>query len=174
MVRFKDDVLKEKPDYVYLMFGTNDATMIELSKPKVSKSDYKRNLQYFIDELCKINAKPILMTCIPLIEGNGLDGYYYSRHEKRNFTGTVTAKEWYNEYNDIIRSLSQQNYVPCIDLWKHFIEFSQGSDDKSLLQSGLIDSSGTHLTKEGAGYIYNVVAESTMNILLNQGYLGRF
>ncbi len=85
-LRFQSDVLDRKPQYLFIMFGTNDAGILTGDQPRVSKKRFKENLTYFINESRNHGIKPILMTCIPVIEGNGTHHlYYYSRYKASAF-----------------------------------------------------------------------------------------
>lgn len=150
MERFEQDVLKYKPDKVLVMFGTNDAVMLKPNQPQVSKELFKKNMQYFIDNIKAAGAEPILMTTLPIIEGSK-DKFYYSRHDQSLYPNG--SREWHNSYNDIVRELAKENKVDLIDNWKVFIDNS-GNTDRDLIESDYIDPSGTHLSENGSKLIY--------------------
>lgn len=158
--RVIQDVLLHNPKQVYIMFGTNDAVIETDNKPAVSKEDFRKNIQTFVNLAKTIGAEPVLMTTIPLIEGNGADGMYYARHDAKLYEKVKGAKAWHDSYNDIIRELAVQNNVKLIDNWKRFIEAAGGVDDKTLISSGLIDNSGTHMTLKGAELIYKEISQA--------------
>lgn len=151
-LRFQSDVLERKPQYLFIMFGTNDAGILTGDQPRVSKKRFKENLTYFINESRNHGIKPILMTCIPVIEGNGTNHlYYYSRYKASAFKEKGGARKWHNSYNSVTRQVAAELKVPLVDNWKHFIRADGGKDtDRALIQSGLIDPSGNHMTPKGA------------------------
>ncbi|KXZ18423.1 SGNH/GDSL hydrolase family protein [Bacillus nakamurai] len=155
-LRFQSDVLDRKPEYLFIMFGTNDAGILTKNKPRVSKERFKENLTYFINESRKHGIKPVLMTCIPIIEGNGTHHlFYYSRYKASAFKTKGGARKWHNSYNGITRQVAKNLKVPLVDNWKHFIRADGGKDtDEALIQSGLIDPSGNHMTPKGARIVY--------------------
>ncbi|WP_404404806.1 SGNH/GDSL hydrolase family protein [Jeotgalibacillus malaysiensis] len=162
-IRLTNGEINLNGDAVFIMFGTNDAVMTEKNKPKVSLSRYRENLLYFINLIRQTSKKPVLMTVIPLIEGSGGDGYYLSRHHT-SFFKDISPRDWVDQYNDIVREISDTERVQLIDVWQYFLKKSGAEHDpdpdKYLIQSGMIDSSGTHLTAEGARELYTVVSHS--------------
>ncbi|MCY8856120.1 SGNH/GDSL hydrolase family protein [Bacillus atrophaeus] len=160
-LRFESDVLDQKPEYVFIMFGTNDAAILAQGKPRVSKTRFKENLTYFIEESKKHKINPILMTCIPIIEGNGKHHlFYYSRYKSSMFQSKGGARKWHNSYNDITREVAENLNVPLVDNWKNFIKAEGGNEtDEALIQSGLIDPSGNHMTPKGARIIFEGIKD---------------
>ncbi|MFT4400004.1 SGNH/GDSL hydrolase family protein [Bacillus sp. SW14] len=160
-LRFQTDVLDQKPKYLFIMFGTNDAAILTEGKPRVSKQRFRENLVYFIKESREDGIKPILMTCIPIIEGNGKHHlFYYSRYKAAAFEPKGGARKWHNSYNDITRDVSERLDVPLVDNWMHFIEADGGkATDEALIQSGLIDPSGNHMTPKGARIVYEGIQD---------------
>lgn len=162
-VRFQKDVLDKKPSAVFIMIGTNDARMVAPGKPEVDQATFCDNLQFFVDQLVAIDSQPILMTCLPVIEGNGQDGYYYSRHERLLYEDYGGARRWNESYNEVIRELSAEKQVPLIDLRQAIAEDVTGSSeaaddlDRALIASGFYDPSGTHFSPQGAQFVYEVV-----------------
>ncbi|MBM7580111.1 SGNH/GDSL hydrolase family protein [Jeotgalibacillus terrae] len=148
-------------DIVLFMFGTNDSVITELEEPKVSLTRFRENIIFFVKKLHEINLKPVLMTVIPLIEGSGEDGYYLSRHHS-SFFKKISPREWVNQYNDIVREIAVSERVQLIDIWQHFITIAGEKEDldTKLVDSRLIDSSGTHLTIEGAKEVYVKINKS--------------
>lgn len=67
LLRLDADVIALKPDYVLIMYGTNDSH-IDAGKTDVrlSLEQYEQNLHTIIARLRDAGAKPILMTSIPL------------------------------------------------------------------------------------------------------------
>lgn len=69
--RFQEDVLAEKPDLVFILFGINDSA-IDVWKnppsdiPRVSLNDYRSNLRHFVDTLRAAGARVVLLTFNPM------------------------------------------------------------------------------------------------------------
>ncbi|MFC0187312.1 SGNH/GDSL hydrolase family protein [Fictibacillus aquaticus] len=141
-LRFKRDVLTYNPDIVLIMFGTNDSRLIN-GRHQVSEERFLENLEYFILSLKKINAQPVLMTTIPIV-----DKLYHQRHPE--LSPSVSPKAANEEYNEITRQLAIKHKIQLVDLNKAFIRVAGGSSDKALQAAGLLDSSGTHMSPEGA------------------------
>lgn len=165
--RFEKDVLKKRPAVVFIMFGTNDALMQPNKKPWVSKERYHENLVYFIEKIREYGGKPVLMTCLPVIEGNGTVEklYYYSTHNAALYVKVGGARNWHNSYNSVMRQTAKEEGVPLIDHWKNMVKKAGGPTDDLLIQSGLIDTSGYHMTPKGARLLYESIKKS--------GYLDR-
>lgn len=99
------------------------------------------------------------MTCVPVVEGGKKGLYYYSRYKSSYFAGRGGARAWQNSYNDITREVAKDEQVPLVDNWKAFIREAGEDSDHALIQSGLIDPSGNHMTPKGARIIYNEIKE---------------
>lgn len=155
--RFSIDVLNKKPKAVIIMFGTNDAVLNAKGQPRVSKARFESNLKYFTDALKARKIEVILMTTIPVIQGNGQNGYYYSRYDQRLYAKYKGARQWHNSYNAIVRKVAKEKKVTLIDNYDIMTRSMKGITDRNLIDSGWIDSSGTHLTPQGAEVIYRFV-----------------
>lgn len=163
-LRYQTDVLSKNPKVITIMFGTNDAVILDSTgKPKVSKSQFKDNLNYFITEAHKQQAGVILMTEPPIIERG--EGYYYSRHNYKNYyryggyLGFNGARAFHDSYNDITREVAAERGVDLVDNYRNIVTEAGGESDLMLKASGLIDGSGTHLTPSGAGVVYRGVGK---------------
>ncbi len=151
-------MLSKGPDVVLVMFGTNDAVMIDVDWPQVDRDTFAANVQTIVDKIRAIGATPVLMTVIPLIEGNGADGYYYSRHPALYYWNAGGARAFHDSYNDIVRTLAASNGLTLVDHWAAFMQAAGGTDDAHLIASGLIDASGTHMTEKGAQLVAEQLA----------------
>lgn len=157
--RLIKDVFIRNPDKVLIMFGTNDAILEDKNIPQINKETYKKNIQYLIDKTKMIGATPILMTSVPMIEGNS-EQYYYSRHNPEFYNDYGGARNWHNSYNDIVRDLAKSNGIPLIDNWEAFIKAAGGNNDELLINAKLMDDSGTHMTPKGAEILYETIKKS--------------
>jgi lysophospholipase L1-like esterase len=157
--RFERDVLERKPEYLFIMFGTNDAAILSQNVPRVSKDRFKENLTYFVLTSKKHRIKPVLMTCLPLVEGKNQSLFYYSRYHPKAFEQVGGARAWHNSYNAIVRETAKETNVPLIDNWQTFVQKAGGASDKKLIESGLIDPSGNHMTPKGSRVVYQEITD---------------
>lgn len=155
--RFEKNVLDNKPNYLFIMFGTNDAAIFTGNVPRVSKERFKENLMYFVESSKARGIQPVLMTCLPLIEGTNHSLFYYSIYDPKAFEKVGGARAWHNSYNEIVRETAKETNVPLIDNWKAFVKEAGGDTDKKLIESGLIDPSGNHMTPKGARLVYHEI-----------------
>lgn len=119
ILRIERDVLRHNPDYVTIMFGVNDAGYYRpdsdsmADTPRVTAEDFRNNLRIMIKAIQKINAKPVLVTPVPMNQN----------YAHKDFPPYVENGLNYlvNEYADIIRDLSAENDLPLIDVHGVFI-----------------------------------------------------
>lgn len=147
--RFPLAVLKQKPDVVLMMYGTNDAVVKSNGQASVSKQTFEKNLRYMVEEAQKNGIQVILMTTIPII-----DQYFYKDHNRKLYVSYGGARKWLNSYNDITRRLATEYKVPLVDNFKNFITKAGKDTDTSLIKSGLINESGIHMTQLGAEVVF--------------------
>ncbi|MFN2745244.1 MULTISPECIES: SGNH/GDSL hydrolase family protein [Bacillus] len=158
--RFRKDVLDKHPAYLLIMFGTNDAAILAKGVPRVSKKRFRENLSYFVKESRRHGIKPVLMTCLPLVEGSGNNIFYYSRYRAASFEKYGGARKWHDSYNEVTRKTARKLDVPLIDNWKSIVDKAGGQTDEHLIKSGYIDPSGNHLTPKGARIIFEDIKKS--------------
>lgn len=132
VARFERDVLSRNPDFVTICFGTNDFNRQGRSGPQVTPEDYRANLVYFITELQKIDAVPILVTS-PIIDPGACGGA--SLYPE----GSVNAS--LDVYVGIVRELAAEYDVPLVDV--------HAMMDESYTVSQVLVSDGVHLTAMG-------------------------
>ncbi|GIN75036.1 hypothetical protein CHCC14820_3632 [Bacillus paralicheniformis] len=159
-LRFRKDVLDDEPAYLFIMFGTNDAAILAKGLPRVSKKRFKENLYYFVKESRLRGIEPILMTCLPIVEGSGDNIFYYARYRAASFEKYGGARKWHDSYNDVTRETARELDVPLIDNWKNIVKKAGGATDEKLIHSGFIDPSGNHLTPKGARIVFEGINES--------------
>lgn len=115
--RFQADVLNNLPDIVFINFGMNDHLLNNYGENFVSLADFEENICFFIDEIRKINAIPVLVTPNYFIEGNE-EEYYYSRHSRELYELNGGALNVFDRYNDKLRAIALQKGVHLIDIRK--------------------------------------------------------
>jgi lysophospholipase L1-like esterase len=106
--RLAKDVISHSPDYVLVMFGTEDI----LHGFEVNA--FQKNLQKIVDGMAAQNIRPVLMTPAPISERFTVKGC--SIYELRNH------QEKLLQIVQSIRSLAEKRSLPLIDLHRFFME----------------------------------------------------
>ena len=132
VARFARDVLAYEPDFVTICFGTNDFNRQGGNGAQVTPEDYRANLIYFITELQKNDAVPILVTS-PIIQEYACGG--------GSLYPGGTVNTGLDVYIEIVRELAAEYDVPLVDV--HAIMDAGYTADEVLV------SDGVHLTKTG-------------------------
>ncbi|MBR5263624.1 MAG: hypothetical protein IKV50_02905, partial [Clostridia bacterium] len=131
-VRFQRDVLSHNPDFVTICFGTNDFNRQGSGEPQVTPEEYRENLVYFITELQKIDAVPILVTS-PIIQEYACGGG--SLYPQGTVNGGLDV------YVNIVRELAAEYNVPLVDV--------HAMCDAGYTADEVLVSDGVHLTEIG-------------------------
>lgn len=147
--------LKERPDAVTVMLGTNDAVLAVDFVPKVSLMQFEQNLTEMIDAFEQGGASVILLTALPLIEEA-----YYTRHDAKGYIKYGGARAFHDRYNTVTRNLAKERDLPLVDTYHVFLEASGANTDEALIRSELLDESGTHLSEKGAELLYRQVEQT--------------
>ncbi|WNS79429.1 GDSL-type esterase/lipase family protein [Domibacillus sp. DTU_2020_1001157_1_SI_ALB_TIR_016] len=166
LLRFKEDVLDAKPEYVTIMFGINDALLKPNGEPQVSKEEFKQNLTYMLEQLSVRGIKVVLMTNTPVV-----DKTYYDLELKNGrtvaplYANKGGLRSWINSYNDVIRKVAEDRYVPLVDVNNILVAKAGGATDTALIKSGLLDDvTGIHMTPKAN----DIVAEAVKQALSKQ------
>lgn len=122
------------PDYetvIIVAIGINDSQIdLSNSSNKIPPKEYEENMQAIIDEINKLNAKPIILGITPVDERVGemswKKGYGYTN-------------EQVEKYNGIARKIASKNSVEFVDAYSQF-KNTQGD----LLLDGLHPNSKGH------------------------------
>jgi len=160
---------KIKPgDYVIIEFGHNDAKKDDPKRFAEANTDYKWNLEKFINETREKGGTPILAT--PIV--------------RRRFDEQGNFYDVHGDYPKVVRELSVQKDVLLLDLHKKSEEYiiklgaersknfylHIDADEYSSLPEGKIDD--THLSPTGAFRICDFAAdEIKLKIPLLANYL---
>jgi lysophospholipase L1-like esterase len=154
-------LLSKNAKTVTIMFGTNDAVLNEKFIPKTSLRQFEKDLNYFVDTFKASGTNVILMTAVPVIEEG--EGNFYSRHDKKLYIKYGGARKFQDKYNDVTRKVAKQKGVPLVDTYKIFLRYSGNTNtDETIIKSGLMDHSGTHMSMYGAEILYRSL-NSTLN-----------
>jgi lysophospholipase L1-like esterase len=155
LLRIHHDVIEKKPDYVTIMYGTNDAYIdVQDDKndttPRVPLKHYEKNVRIIIQKLKHNHIKPVLMTPIPLGNFRTADIGIY-RHRDRNFL--------LKQYVETARRVAVEENVPLVDLFHRWLERKEKGQD---IGAWLTD--GMHPNPKGNRFI----AAAIFNVLKNE------
>lgn len=132
--RIDHDVIGEKPHYVTIMYGTNDAFIDNYANetghlPRISIERYKKNLQEMVQKLKANNIQPILMTPIPMGRFWGSDFGIY-KQKGINFK--------LKEYVEVVRYTAQAENVPLVDHFNEWLKWGKkGKDIDTWMTDGI-------------------------------------
>ncbi len=132
--RIDHDVIGEKPHYVTIMYGTNDAFIDNYANetghlPRISIERYKKNLQEMVQKLKANNIQPILMTPIPMGRFVGSDVGIY-KQKGINFK--------LKEYVQVVRDTAQEENVPLVDHFNEWLKWKKkGKDIDTWMTDGI-------------------------------------
>lgn len=158
LVRFETDVLQEKPRFLILYFGMNDAVN---SGNSVPLDEYKGNLEKMTGLATDAGIIPVLVTINPAIEP-----YLLSRH-KKEFFENETPNEKINTYSAAVREVSRVQKTALVDLNTICRERGEPKEDSSSIirnKANVKIADGVHLTAEG----YRLLAEEVYKKLKDQ------
>ena len=134
-MRFREDVLASKPDFVVILGGTNDLGM------NAQPAEVMRNLLKMYESAMGAGVQPVAMTIPSIRVGDATD---------------VDAQRWIRSHierrhvlNRRIAEYCTRRNVPCIDLFTATVE--PGTD----LLDEPFSNDGLHLTTKG----YRLIAE---------------
>lgn len=106
--RFTRDVIDAHPDYVTIMYGTNDAAVNEsCTEPRISLSDYSANLRSMVSQAKSAGITPIIMTPIPL--GSQWSYVGHSPYKEQGANCVIRA------YVDAVRKIAADECILLID-----------------------------------------------------------
>jgi len=159
--RMPYDVQNNYPDVLIVQFGMNDCNYWETDRgnPRVSLKAFEANLNEIIQRVKSFGTKKVL-----------LNTNHPSARDNVTMAGTgITYQDSNSIYNEVIRSVAQQNtdnIVSLVDIEKSFFEHFQkmGGGPSDFLLSDLL-----HLNKAGHDLYYNIYYPhlvSTVNFIL--------
>jgi lysophospholipase L1-like esterase len=131
LARLEQDVLREKPKLVIIMFGINDAAMVDggpvaRSEPRVSLEAYRDNLRSMVTEICKSGSKVLLCTPTPMSRKYVYsDIGAYAQQNDMNFQ--------LRNYAQAVRDLAAELKLPVLDTFRLF---EQSPDRMQLIEDG--------------------------------------
>jgi isoamyl acetate esterase len=132
-LRMEEDVLKKKPDMVFIYVGVNDVWHKSTFGTGTDADKFEKFYQAVIKKLTDKNLKVVL--CTPAAIG-----------EKTDFSNSQDGD--LNEYSKIIRGLAAKNNLAVVDLRKLFLDYNlkNNADNKA---KGILTTDGVHLNAKG-------------------------
>jgi len=122
--RLDRDVIAEQPELVIVMFGINDAAMVDggpvaRAEPRVSLDEYQSNLRAIIARIHAAGARVLLCTPTPMSRQYVYqDLGAYAEHGDINYM--------LREYAQAAREVAQEADVPLFDAFSLFIDRPDG------------------------------------------------
>jgi len=150
----------KKGDFVIIQFGHNDQKLKDSTKFTNPYTQYKANLERYVNETRAKGATPILMTSIV----------------RRDFTENGVLVDTHKEYPLVVRLVADDMKVPFVDmqLLTEQMEISAGPEKSKLLhlhfKEGEIEyypkgkDDDTHLSKLGAETVAKLATKSLKNL----------
>jgi len=144
-LRLEDDVLSQKPDWVFIYVGVND---VWHKKSFGTGTDADKFEKFYVALIRKLQANGIQVAlCTPAVIGEKADG-------KNELDGDL------NKYSQIIRQLAAKYGLPLCDLRRIFMEhLAQNNKDNK--EKGILTTDGVHLNDAGN----QLVAEQILKII---------
>jgi len=151
--RIERDVFAQRPDFVTIMFGVNDAGFFRpdgppADSPRVEPSEYERNLHKMVKVISAAGALPILGTPLPMSQSYWLADLPQYRKHGLNYL--------VDQYAEVMRKVAHEHGIPLIDFHRAF------SDDLSL-QAFLPD--GIHPNAQGHAFISKIYVSELMKVI---------
>ncbi|MFC2142596.1 GDSL-type esterase/lipase family protein [Acidobacteriota bacterium] len=156
LARLEQNVLTLGPDYVVIMYGTNDAYIDEGNEdPRLPLEEYAQNLSELVKKCREAGAEPLLLTSPPMGKRSPAGKYQPYVSQGLNFRLA--------DYAEACRKVALAEDVPVVDL---FGEWSAQARKGTDIDRWMTD--GVHPNAEGHGLIakslYYVLAESIGSI----------
>jgi len=153
LVRFEADVMADRPQWLVMGFGMNDA----VNPARMLEADaYEKNLQALID-LARANGIEhlVLLTINPIIEQ-----YLFQRHQNHPLKDTAAKIK---SLNEVIIRLAEKNQLTLVDLHAA-VEAHGGAtlEQSSLLRNEANSKSpdGVHFTAQGYELMASLISEA--------------
>jgi len=161
--RIEHDVIKEKPRWVTIMYGTNDAFIDDYADetghwPRIPIERYKNNLKAIIQELKANNIKPILMTPIPMGRFWGSEVGIY-KQKGINFK--------LKEFVEAVRDIAREENIPLVD---HFNEWLNWEKRGKNIDTWMTD--GIHPNPKGHRLMAAAIFKVLKRELMAHGVVG--
>ena len=145
----------KKGDFVVIQFGHNDQKIKDSTKFTNPYTQYRANLERYVNETRAKGATPILMSSIT----------------RRNFNENGVSVDTHKEYPLVVRLVADAMKVPFVDmqLLTEQMEISAGPEKSKLLHLHFKEGENPYYTKEKADdtHLSRFGAESVAKLAVN-------
>ena len=145
LLRYNDDVLKLKPNIVFIYIGINDVWHKYDWGSGTDIDIYEKGLRKIITDIKAVGAKIIL--CTPTVIGENNGEFKLNKNFKDIDTMEIMNKDL-DAFSDVVRNLSSEFNTDLLDLRKKFKEYISENNDQNM-PKGVLTSDGVHLNNEG-------------------------
>ena len=145
LLRYNDDVLKLKPNIVFIYIGINDVWHKYDWGTGSDIDIYEKGLRKIITDIKAVGAKIIL--CTPTVIGENNGEFKLNNNFKDIDTMEIMNKDL-DAFSDVVRNLSSEFNTDLLDLRKKFKEYISENNDQNM-PKGVLTSDGVHLNNEG-------------------------
>ena len=145
LLRYNDDVLKLKPNIVFIYIGINDVWHKYDWGTGSDIDIYEKGLRKIIADIEAVGAKIIL--CTPTVIGENSGEFKLNNNFKDIDTMEIMNKDL-DAFSDVVRNLSSEFNTDLLDLRKKFKEYISENNDQNM-PKGVLTSDGVHLNNEG-------------------------
>lgn len=144
-LRLEDDVLSQKPDWVFIYIGVNDVWHKKLFGTGTDPDKFEKFYAAIIRKLQANDVQVVL--CTPAVIGEKVDG-------KNELDADL------NKFSQIIRNVSAKYGLPLCDLRRIFMDYL-ALNNKENKEKGVLTNDGVHLNDAGN----QLVAEQMVKII---------
>ena len=145
LLRYNDDVLKLKPNIVFIYIGINDVWHKYDWGTGSDIDIYEKGLRKIITDIKAVGAKIIL--CTPTVIGENSGEFKLNNNFKDIDTMEIMNKDL-DAFSDVVRNLSSEFSTDLLDLRKKFKKYISENNDQNM-PKGVLTSDGVHLNNEG-------------------------
>ena len=145
LLRYNDDVLKLKPNIVFIYIGINDVWHKYDWGTGSDIDIYEKGLRKIIADIEAVGAKIIL--CTPTVIGENSGEFKLNNNFKDIDTMEIMNKDL-DAFSDVVRNLSSEFNTDLLDLRKKFKEYISENNNQNM-PKGVLTSDGVHLNNEG-------------------------
>ena len=145
LLRYNDDVLKLKPNIVFIYIGINDVWHKYDWGTGSDIDIYEKGLRKIIADIKDVGAKIIL--CTPTVIGENSGEFKLNNNFKDIDTMEIMNKDL-DAFSDVVRNLSSEFNTDLLDLRKKFKEYISENNYQNM-PKGILTSDGVHLNNEG-------------------------
>ena len=145
LLRYNDDVLKLKPNIVFIYIGINDVWHKYDWGTGSDIDIYEKGLRKIITDIKAVGAKIIL--CTPTVIGENSGEFKLNNNFKDIDTMEIMNKDL-DAFSDVVRNLSSEFNTELLDLRKKFKKYISENNDQNM-PKGVLTSDGVHLNNKG-------------------------